>query len=432
MSETSQPKRPSGKRQIKPKRSIGLPAAAVIAVGTGLAGAYVVGTWPDATVERQSSLATSAVEEFQQSGVEGFRIREDDIILPQIVTETVTVVEQDTSEINRLNRMVADLNAKIEELGEGPDTVMVADTAALSELRDALERVQADLKLKDQSLKELARDNLRLSAQLGEDELARQQFEEERTRKERLRAVAVARQKAADQLHADQVNSPMVAFRRGSGKDEAGDAPAGTKNGGFVRAGLDKVAVTRPEIIANPLFTVVQGTLIEATLQTGINSDQQGNVKAVVSYDVWSFDLERVLIPRGSRLFGRFSSDVGVGQKRVLVAWDRIITPDGLSVSISAYGADRLGRSGLPGKVNNHFVERFGTAAVISIIGAAPEILANQSSDETTAGTLDAVGNDLSSAVGNVIAEHIARPATITIEHGDIVTIIVNTDLELL
>ncbi len=408
------------------KKGMGVKSVAALSVGSAVLGAYLFASWPETSDLEGTVLPTSQPAEFQRPGLDAFRIKPEDVIEPRIVT----VTEQDDAEVARLTALIDDLNAKIAELAATPNTVVEVDQTGMQELRDRLAEINASLVDKDQALKELERDNLRLAAQIGEDDLARRAFEEEQTRKARLRAIAEARQQAADALHAAQVNSPVVGFRRGS---TAVDAQLrGSGDDDFVRAGLDRVEVTRPQIIANPSYTVAQGTLIEATLQTGINSDLQGNIIAVISYDVWSFDLAQVVIPRGSRLFGRYSSDVGVGQKRVLVAWDRIITPDGQSVSISAFGTDRLGRSGLPGKVNNHFIERFGTAALISVIGATPEILAANNDDETTSDTLEAVGGDLSNATGSVIAEHINRPATITVEHGDIVTIIVNTDLEML
>jgi type IV secretory pathway VirB10-like protein len=88
------------------------------------------------------------------------------------------------------------------------------------------------------------------------------------------------------------------------------------------------------------------------------------------------------------------------GQRRVLIAWDRLVTTDGQSVELAAYGTDRVGRSGLPGKVRTHFLKRFGSAALISIIGAAPAVAASQVEDENAADAVQDVGDGLTESLG--------------------------------
>ena len=149
---------------------------------------------------------------------------------------------------------------------------------------------------------------------------------------------------------------------------------------------------------ADPDRTLAQGSVIQASLQTAINSDLPGNVVAVVSEPVPAFSGDRILIPRGSRLFGQYRSGIEVNQKRILILWTRILTPDGTSINISAVGGDQLGRSGLTGLVDTKFLERFGGAALISIIGAAPSVAAERVQDETAADVLANIGSDLSDA----------------------------------
>jgi type IV secretion system protein VirB10 len=185
-------------------------------------------------------------------------------------------------------------------------------------------------------------------------------------------------------LNEAQIHSDMVALRcaqHGHGR-EVRPLPrvpgqAATGDDAF-RARGQAAEVRQAEVIADPAHTVMQGTLIEAALETAISTDLAGNVSAIVSHDVWSFDMSRVLIPRGSKLYGRYDSEVDAGQRRVLIAWDRMVTTDGQSVTLAAYGTDRIGRSGLPGTVRNHFLQRFGTAALISLIGAVPTLAADK------------------------------------------------------
>ena len=175
----------------------------------------------------------------------------------------------------------------------------------------------------------------------------------------------------------------------------------------------------------------MQGTVIEATLTTGINSQHAGTITSTVSYDIWSFDMSRVLIPRGSKMFGRYANEVAVGQKRVLVAWDRVVTPNGQVVDLEAYGSDRLGRSGLTGKVNSRFLQRFGSAALISIFSAAPAAAAASVRDEDAAILAEAVSTDASDNASAVIEEYLSLAPIITVEHGSVIMVMVTNDMEL-
>jgi len=123
-----------------------------------------------------------------------------------------------------------------------------------------------------------------------------------------------------------------------------------------------------------PGFTVSQGTLIPAVLETGINSDLPGYVRAVVSSDVKSFDGARVLVPRSSRLIGQYKSGVSAGQTRAYILWTRLIRPDGVSVALASPAVDEAGQTGLTGKVDSHFMKRFGSALLLSVVGAASTV----------------------------------------------------------
>ncbi|GAA5666860.1 hypothetical protein Brsp07_05377 [Brucella sp. NBRC 14130] len=118
---------------------------------------------------------------------------------------------------------------------------------------------------------------------------------------------------------------------------------------------------------------VAQGTMIRGFLETAINTDLPGMVRAVMREDVRSLDGSRVLIPKGSRLIGEYKSGLARGQKRIFIVWSRVIRSDGLSAEIASPGADRLGRAGLTGEIDTHFWERFGSAIMLSVIGGAAE-----------------------------------------------------------
>jgi type IV secretion system protein VirB10 len=150
-------------------------------------------------------------------------------------------------------------------------------------------------------------------------------------------------------------------------------APSGlseTEAFGF-RVGETAAGTTDARRMENPSLTVSQGTLIPAVLETAIDSDLPGYVRAVVSQDVRSFDGSRVLIPRSSRLIGEYKSGLQQGQTRAYVVWSRLIRPDGVSVALASPAVDAQGATGLAGEVDNHFLKRFGSSLLLSVIGAA-------------------------------------------------------------
>lgn len=120
--------------------------------------------------------------------------------------------------------------------------------------------------------------------------------------------------------------------------------------------------------MSNPQTTVTQGTLIPAILETAIETDVPGYVRAVVSQDVRSFDGRNVLVPRSSRLIGQYQSGLQGGQKRAYVIWTRLIRPDGASVNLASPAIGFDGTTGLAGEVNSHFFKRFGSAMLLSVI----------------------------------------------------------------
>lgn len=180
----------------------------------------------------------------------------------------------------------------------------------------------------------------------------------------------------APALIMDNYGPPSPTVSASAGNGDAGPRAAAANASGlndserFAQrlsdSGVERAIAAR---MSDPGRTVVQGTLIAAVLETAINSDLPGYVRAFVSQDVRGFDNSTVLIPRGSRLIGQYKSGVSAGQTRAYVLWTRLIRPDGASVSIGSPGTDVEGETGLPGKVNSHFMKRFGAAILLSIVG---------------------------------------------------------------
>jgi type IV secretion system protein VirB10 len=127
----------------------------------------------------------------------------------------------------------------------------------------------------------------------------------------------------------------------------------------------ERVSASR---LINPSMTIPKGTIVAAVLETALDSSRAGGVRAIVSRDVRSFDGSRVLIPRGSRLYGEYAADVSAGQRRAMIEWQRLLRPDGVTIELASPSADPLGRAGVGGKVHSNFIARFGGAILQSVL----------------------------------------------------------------
>ena len=279
-----------------------------------------------------------------------------------------------------------------------------------------------------------------LEAEMARDGLiADQRLLEERQRQEEEQRQREVEQAAQELLNA-QIVSPSVVYADGPRSTSAGgtnptaalagaDGPTLSENEQYLRQGARPLDVQEASQMAFPERTLSQGSVIQAALQTAINSDLPGSVVAVVSEPVPAFSGDQILIPRGSRLFGQYRSGIELNQKRILILWTRVLTPDGTSIEIASVGGDQLGRSGLTGIVDTKFAERFGGAALISLIGAAPAVAANSTDNEIASEVLEGVSGDLEDAVGSVIAEQVSISPTIYIDQGASVTVLVDRDV---
>lgn len=173
--------------------------------------------------------------------------------------------------------------------------------------------------------------------------------------------------------------SPTVVFDAGAGSAAAvpgaGEAGAAIATGNSANDFASRVggvggAAAQARAMVNPSTTVTQGTLIPAVLETAIDTNVPGYVRAVVSQDVRSFDGTKVLVPRSSRLIGQYQSGMQNGQKRAYVIWTRLIRPDGASVNLASPAVGFDGTTGLAGKVSGAgFFQRFGSAMLLSVVG---------------------------------------------------------------
>ena len=176
-------------------------------------------------------------------------------------------------------------------------------------------------------------------------------------------------------------------------------------------------------------YQVMAGTLIPASLVTGINSDLPGTIVAQVIQPVYdTVTGQHLLIPQGSRLIGRYQSEVSFGQDRALVTWDRIIFPDGSSIVISAPGADAQGYSGLSDRTDHHWDRVFAAAGLATILGIGAELGSDGDGDIERAirrGTTDTINE----AGQRVVDKQLGIQPTIRVRPGWPVRVVVTRDL---
>ncbi len=171
----------------------------------------------------------------------------------------------------------------------------------------------------------------------------------------------------------------------------------------------------------DPATTVTEGTMIPAILETAIDTDVPGYVRAIVSQDVRSFDGSRVLVPRSSRLVGQYQSGLQAGQKRAYVVWTRLIRPDGVSVNIASPATTFDGMTGLEGDVDTHFFSRFGSAMLLSVIGGLTTV--------ASGGTSVILGGG-QSAASAAIQQDGQRPPTVRVRQGEPIRVFTARNLD--
>ena len=201
----------------------------------------------------------------------------------------------------------------------------------------------------------------------------------------------------------------------------------------FLKSGAEK-EIYNPhhlQVPASP-YQLMAGTVIAASLVTGLNSDLPGFVIAQVTENVFDTVTGRhLLIPQGSRLFGRYDNIVAFGQERALVVWQRIIRPDGSSLVIDNLPAtDTGGYAGLADQVDMHTWKLLKGVALATVLGIGSELAFSSAGDsdliralqQSTQGTTNRAGQRLVERQLNV------QP-TITVRPGWPLNVIVHKDL---
>lgn len=271
-----------------------------------------------------------------------------------------------------------------------------------------------------------------------------------------LARIAAARQRLQEQSHSDptaaykarlaELRAAGVGGEERAGDGTAGDSPFLVSTGGGAGNDYNQFAKQNSEdrwLLGSSIeaprspFELRAGFVIPATLISGINSELPGQIIAQVAQAVYDTPTgKHMLVPQGSRLVGSYSSDVAYGQSRVLVAWQRIVFPDGKALDIGSMpGSDSAGYSGLHDKVNNHYLRIFGSAFLMSGIVAGISLSQDNSDssdqDRTTASSAmsEALGQQLGQVTAQMIAKNLNIAPTIEIRPGYRFNVMVTKDM---
>ena len=156
----------------------------------------------------------------------------------------------------------------------------------------------------------------------------------------------------------------------------------------------NKVPDVIPTQVTDLTRVILQGKVISAVLETAIDTDVALTVRAVITRDVYAEEGKNILIPNGSRVIGSYETNITSGQTRVTINWNRIIRVDGMSLNIASIGADRLGRAGVAGDLDNRYAQRLANSFLSSVLSVGTSLAAEKISGST------GITNTISSLTG--------------------------------
>lgn len=212
----------------------------------------------------------------------------------------------------------------------------------------------------------------------------------------------------------------------------ASSARAALQDAGAARLRSADTGAARADAVALPDgdFLVTQGTVISAVLETAIQSDLPGLLRAQTTRDVWSRSGRTRVIPAGTRLIGRYASGLRTGQRRVRVEWTRLERPDGVVVALASPGTDAMGRAGVGGTVDRHLGERFGAGVLFSVIGAGVALLGSEGDSRAERELYRDNGDSFERTAEIALRDSLDIPPTLHVDQGTRITVFVNRDLD--
>ncbi|MGE7136130.1 TrbI/VirB10 family protein [Luteibacter sp. NPDC031894] len=214
-------------------------------------------------------------------------------------------------------------------------------------------------------------------------------------------------------------------------------APRMSSNGNLAYSAANLPDVSSASPLTHPDTLMLRGTFIRCVLETRIITDIPGFTSCIVTEPVYSFTGKRLLLPKGSKVLGKYEMEPD--GPRVAVIWDRIVTPTGIDVNMASPGIDTLGGAGHPGHYNAHWGSRIGAALLISLLSDAFKyeaaehgprqttisngVVTQTPFESNTAATIQQLANQAVQRAAN-------RPATVTINQGTVLAIYVAKDVD--
>jgi type IV secretion system protein VirB10 len=202
----------------------------------------------------------------------------------------------------------------------------------------------------------------------------------------------------------------------------------------FLNQTPDKRTVAPDRVAAPASANILQaGAVISAALITGIRSDLPGQITAQVTENIYDSPTGRILlIPQGARVIGQYDSGVGFGQRRILLAWNRLIFPNGRSIVLERQpGADAEGYAGLEDGVDYHWGELFKAAALSTLLSVGAEAGSSTNESDIVRALRSGASNSISQTGQQIVQRQLNIAPTLTIRPGFPVRVIVTRDLVL-
>lgn len=213
--------------------------------------------------------------------------------------------------------------------------------------------------------------------------------------------------------------------------------PSGSRDDQFLRSTAEQTTAPATEATApaSP-WMVFQGTRIPIVTREAVNSDLPGQITALSTAPIFdSINQCAVMVPQGTKFIGSYSADIRAGQQRVLMAFRRMILPDGRSVELGgAMGVDQVGRSGMEGDVDNHFLQMFGYGFAIAWIAdrsgsGGAGVTVTQPGGASTTTTV--AGQVLADTSRQILSRNSQMPPTLTLDPGQKMYVTVTRDISL-
>jgi type IV secretion system protein VirB10 len=256
---------------------------------------------------------------------------------------------------------------------------------------------------------------------------------------------SAAKAQAQARLHSKMMLADGSNDGLGSEKAKEPGDPTDPNSIFAANASAEKVKRVKAGRIGSLNRVIAQGRIIQATMESALNTDLPAPIRAIVSRDTFGEAGTIPLIPKGSRLIGTYNTDLSSGQSRVFVVWTRVIRPDGVDVMLGSPLVDSIGQAGIGGQVDSKFQQIFSRSVLSSVVGIAFAIgsdkisggsttTSNNASGSSTTGdaattaTVNAL-NRLGSVTDSFVQKFLDVKPTILVDQGTPVNVFVNRDI---